>query len=652
MKLFSAVPVGNARSLNLAAFPAPKRMVLVFVACAGSALAQTYLASRAPSELKKLSLEELLTIEVTSVSRRPEKLAETASAIQVITQEDIHRSGVTSLPEALRLAPNLQVAQVNSHDWAISARGFNNTLANKLLVMIDGRAVYTPLYAGVFWEVQNVLLEDVDRIEVVSGPGGTLWGANAVNGVINIITRSAKDTQGLLVTGGGGSLLQDFGAVRYGGGVGSNFFYRVYGQRFDRNNSILANGNDASDRWDMTQGGFRTDWYPSDANALTFQGDFYAGTLQGGLADTQVDGQNALGRWAHVFSEESELQVQMYFDRTWRDIPNQLAEDLKTYDFDFQHRFACGEGQRIVYGAGYRLMQDRVKNSPLISFLPPDRNLQLFSGFLQDEITLVPERVKFTIGTKLEHNDFSGWEVQPSARLAWTPATNQILWAAISRAVRSPSRIDTDFFFPSPPVPPGVTNFSGSRGFDSENVLAYELGYRVEPFSRLSLSAAPYYNFYEDLRSIDQTSPTSFLFENHFKGEVWGIELSANYRVTDWWRLRGGYNYVHKHLWPTASNALSTVREGNDPQNQFSLQSIMDLPGHLQFDMTARYVDTLPSPNVPSYLTFDVRVAWQFKNLELSIVGQNLLDNRHAEFRGNPPEEIERSVYGKVSWSF
>src|SRR6266516_4160343 len=635
MKLFSAVPVGNARSLNLVAFSAPKRMVLVFVACAGSALAQTYLASRAPSELKKLSLEELLNIEVTSVSRRPEKLSETASAIQVITQEDIRRSGATSLPEALRLAPNLQVAQVDSHDWAISARGFNNTLANKLLVMIDGRAVYTPLYAGVFWEVQNVLLEDVDRIEVVSGPGGTLWGANAVNGVINIITRSAKDTQGLLVTGGAGSLLQDFGAVRYGGGVGSNFFYRVYGQRFDRNNSILANGNDASDRWDMTQGGFRTDWYPSDANALTFQGDYYSGSEQGAVADTKVNGQNALGRWAHVFSEESELEVQIYFDRTWRNIPNQLAEELKTYDFDFQHHFAWGERQTIVYGAGYRLMQDRVRNSPSLSFLPPNRDLQLFSGFLQDDITLVPERLKFTLGTQLEHNDFSGWEVQPSGRLAWTLATNQILWAAISRAVRSPSRIDTDFFFPSPPVPPGVTNFSGNRGFDSENLLAYELGYRVQPFSRLSLSAAPYYNFYDDLRSIDQTSPTNFVFENHFKGEVWGIELSANYRATDWWRLSGGYNYVHKHLWPPTTNALASVREGNDPQHQFSAQSIMDLPAHLQFDVTARYVDTLPSPNVPSYLTFDVRLAWTpIPRLELSVVGQNLLDNQHPEFGG------------------
>jgi len=280
--------------------------------------------------------------------------------------------------------------------------------------------------------------------------------------------------------------------------------------------------------------------------------------------------------------------------------------------------------------------------------------LQLFSGFVQDEITLAPERLKFTIGTKLEHNDFSGWEVQPSARLAWTPTTNQILWAAVSRAVRSPSRIDSDFVLPSPPVPPGATTFSGSRSFDSEKLLAYELGYRIQPFTRLSLSAAPYYNFYEDLRSIDQTSTNSFIFENHFKGEVWGIELSANYRATDWWRFRGGYNYLHKHLWPTTTNALESVREGNDPHHQFSLQSIMDLPGHFQFDLTARYVDTLPSPNVPSYLTFDVRLAWiPIPRLELSVVGQNLLDNQHPEF-GNVTgrREIERSVYGKLSWSF
>jgi len=381
---------------------------------ASSAFSQISDTNSSPSALKKLSLEELMHIEVTSVSRSPERLFDAASAVQVITGDDVRRSGATSIPEALRLAPNLDVAQVNSHDWAISARGFNNTIANKLLVMIDGRTVYTRLYAGVFWDVQNVLLEDLDRIEVVSGPGGTLWGANAVNGVINIITKSAKDTQGTYLSGAGGSLLQDFGAARYGGSIGTNLYYRVYGQRFDRNSTVFPSGQDAADSSEMTQGGFRLDWYPSDGNTLTLQGDAYGGNEQGQPSDTTLNGQNVLGRWTHTFSPESDLQVQTYFDRTWRRIPGTFAEDLKTYDFDFQHRFALGERQSIVWGAGYRLMQDEVENSPALAFLPPNRNLQLFSGFLQDEITLIPERLKFTAGTKVEHNDFSGVEVQPS----------------------------------------------------------------------------------------------------------------------------------------------------------------------------------------------------------------------------------------------
>lgn len=625
-------------------------VAFALVTLTGGAFAQTEQAIPSPSALKKLSVEQLMDIEVTSVSKRPEKLSGTASAIQVITQDDIHRSGASSLPEALRLAPNLEVAQVNSHDWAISARGFNNTLANKLLVMIDSRTIYTPLYAGVFWDVQNVLLEDVDRIEVVSGPGGTLWGANAVNGVINIITKGAKDTQGLLVTAGGGSWLQDFGAVRYGGSVSSNVFFRVYGQRFDRNSALLPTGHDPTNGWDMTQGGFRVDGYSAEANQWTLQGDAYSGSEQGVLADTTVDGQNVLGRWTHTFSAESDLQVQTYFDRTWRRIPNSFAEDLKTYDFDCQHRFLIGERQSAVWGAGYRLMQDEVRNSPAFACLPPRRDMQLFSGFLQDEITLVPARLKLTLGTKLEHNDFSGFEVQPSARIAWTPDERQTIWTAISRAVRSPSRIDSDFFFPaSPPFA-----LAGGPNFDSEKLIAYELGYRVRPYQKLTVSLATYFNRYEDLRSLNRLTATNQIFANDFEGETWGVELSANWQAMDWWRLRGGYTYLHKELRPTSPAANPSVREGNDPENQFSLQSVVDLPAHFQFDATARYVDMLPSPVVPGYFTFDVRLAWQYKdNLELSLVGQNLLDNRHPEFSSPAAHwEIPRSIYGKVTWRF
>jgi iron complex outermembrane recepter protein len=603
-----------------------------------------------PAELKRLSLEDLLNQDVTVVARRPEKLSASPSAVQVITGEDIARSGATSLPEALRLAPNLEVAQVNSHDWAVSARGFNNTLANKLLVMIDGRTVYTPLDAGVFWDAQNVLLADIDRIEVVSGPGGTLWGANAVNGVINIVTKSARETQGLLLEGGAGSLLQDFGAVRYGGSNGSNLFYRVYAQRFDRNGTVFANGNDAMDSWDMSQGGFRMDWYPSDVNTLTVQGDAYSGSEAGKPGDTFLDGQNVLGRWSHTISDTSDLSVQAYFDRTWREIPDEFAEDLKTYDLDVQHRFALGERQSVTWGGGYRLMEDSVKNSAALAFIPADRNMQLFSAFVQDQIELVPDRLQLTLGTKLEHNDFSGFELQPSARLAWTLSDRQTLWAAVSRAVRSPSRVDSDVELPGTPPFQVV----GGTNFDSETVLAYEAGYRVNPVERLSISLATFYNDYDHLRSLNELTPTNFVIGNGFRGQTWGLELSGTYQPLAWWRLRGGYTYLNKLLWRHGAAVNPSVREGNDPENQALLQSIMDLPAHFQLDLVARYVDTLNNPHVPSYGTFDARLAWWYKGcLEFSIVGQNLWDNQHPEFGAVATRrEIPRSVFGKIAWWF
>jgi len=642
-------PSGQKKLLVLRFRKISLPIVCATMALAFGAFAQTNEVNT-PVELKRLSLEDLLNQDVTVVSRRAEKLSEAPSAVQVITSEDIQRSGATSLPEALRLAPNLEVAQVNSHDWAISARGFNNTLANKLLVMIDGRTVYTPLDAGVFWDVQNVLLEDIDRIEVVSGPGGSLWGANAVNGVINIVTKSAKDTQGLMLEGGGGSLLQDFGAVRYGGGNGTNLFFRVYAQRFDRNDTVFPNGDDADDSWDMSQGGFRVDWYSSDMNTLTVQGDAYSGSEAATNGPTFVDGQNMLARWTHTISDTSDLTVQTYFDRTWRQIPDSFAEDLETYDLDIQHRFALAGRQSITWGAGYRLMDDDVQNSATIAFLPPKRNMQLFSGFVQDEIALVPDRLQLTLGTKLEHNDFSGFEVQPSARLAWTPDERQTVWGAVSRAVRSPSRVDSDLRTPG--TPPFL--LAGNPDFDAETVLAYEAGYRVRPLDRLSLSLAGYYNEYNDLRSVDSLTPTNFIIGNGFKGQTWGFELSGNYQVTDNWRLRGGYTYLNKLLWSHRPGVLPSVREGNDPENQVLIQSILDLPAHFQFDAVGRYVDTLHNPHVPSYVAFDLRLAWWYKGkVEVSIIGQNLWDNQHPEFGAAATrQEIPRSVFGKVAWWF
>jgi len=398
------------------------------------------------------------------------------------------------------------------------------------------------------------------------------------------------------------------------------------------------------------------DYYPSSASTFTLQGDSYSGSEDNtvGSKDSKLDGQNLLGRWSQIYSEESDLTVQLYFDRTWRrDIPSTLTDEMVTYDIDVQRRFPLGKRQSITCGAGYRLMLDNAPTStPFVGFVPQRRHMQLFSGFAQDEITLVREKLKLTIGTKLEHNDFSGFEVQPSARLAWTPTDHQMVWGAVSRAVRSPSRIDVDYHIPK--TPPYA--IAGGPNFEAEKVIAYELGYRIQPLRKLSLSLAAFYNQYDDIYSVELANPPAplpYTIQNGTKGQSWGAELSGVYQVMDWWRWRGGYTWFHKDLWSrpghnVPDNVLASL--GNDPQNQFVLQSTMDLPAHFQFDITARFVDTLPNPNVPSYFALDARLAWQYKGVELSIVGQNLSDKRHPEFSST--QQVPRSVYGKVAWRF
>ncbi|TMB86911.1 MAG: hypothetical protein E6J45_13170 [Chloroflexi bacterium] len=402
--------------------------------------------------LKKLSIEQLMNLQVTSVSKRPERLSQTASAIQVITRDDMRRSGASSLPEVLRLATNLQVAQVDARQWAISARGFNSTTANKLLVLIDGRTVYTPLFSGVFWDVQEVPLTDVDRIEVISGPGATLWGANAVNGVINVITQGAKQTQGLLLSGGGGTEQRAFGTVRYGGALGSSVRYRIYGRGFGREATALPSGQDAADDWHLGQGGFRMDWDASNVNRVTLQGDLYDGRIaQRSAGDITVGGGNVMAKWSYTISDRSSLAAQLYYDRTHRHIPGTFGEDLDTYDVDLQHRARLGVRHDVVWGLGYRLSNDRVANSSALAFLPPQVARQWFTGFVQDEIALVPNRLHVALGSKIEHNDYTGFEIQPSGRVNWGLSPSGTLWAAVSRALRTPSRIDRELFAPAQP---------------------------------------------------------------------------------------------------------------------------------------------------------------------------------------------------------
>jgi len=630
--------------------------VVVLLACTDGTLAEPA-AAEAASELKKLGLEELMNMEVTTASKRAEKLAEVPAVIQVITGDDIRRSGASSIPEALRLAANLQVAQVASSQWAISARGFNGTAANKLLVLIDGRSAYTPLFSGVFWDVQDTLLQDVDRIEVISGPGGTIWGANAVNGIVNIITKSARDTQGLYLEGGAGSELRGFGGLRYGGELRPDLHFRLYGKYFDRDDTVFPNGDDATNAWHMGQGGFRVDWDATNNNVLTLQGDLYDGRVdQADGNETVVTGGNLLGRWTHPFAEDSDLQFQAYYDRTRRRIPDLFSEDLDTYDVDLNHRFPLGRRQNIAWGLGYRLIEDEVGNSAALAFLPAQKSFQIFSAFLQDEITIVEDRLRVTLGSKFEHNDYTDFEFQPTARLIWTPTERQTLWAAVSRAVRTPSRIDEHLFVPGTPP---FSVFAGGSNFVSEELLAYEAGYRVQPYAKLSLSVSGFYHDYDDLRSIEPVLPnTDFpaVFANGLEGETYGVELAATYQMTPWWRLRGGYTFLEKDidLKPGSRDLNQGRGEGNDAEQHFLLRSSVDLPRHVEFDAAIRYVDTLTAPNVPSYIGIDLRLGWRpIRDLELAIVGQNLLDNQHPEFGAAATrQEIERSVYGKITWRF
>jgi iron complex outermembrane receptor protein len=607
-------------------------------------------AGQGPVPYKKLSLEELMNVEVTSVSKRPEKLAETASAIQVITQEDIRRSGATHLPEALRLATNLEVDQIDSGQWAVSARGFNGALANKMLVLIDGRTVYSPLFAGVFWDAQDVLLEDVERIEVISGPGATLWGANAVNGVINVITKSAKDTQGVLLEGGGGAGLQGLGGVRYGGALGPNLYFRVYGKYTDRDSTVFPNGRDAGNAYHMGQGGFRLDWKKSGANLFTLQGDIYETHMAvTGTNDAVNRGANVLGRWSHTISENSDFKLQIYFDQARRDVSGSYGDILDTWDVDFQHRFSLGGRNDIVWGAGYRLVEDDFRSGAL-ALVPPRRSLQTFSLFAQDEIALAKDWLHLTLGTKLEHNDYTGFEIQPSVRLAEKLSAKQTLWQAISRAIRAPSRIDRDL------VIPPVT--FGSPDFESEKLRAYELGYRVQPLEQLSLSLAGFYNDYNDIRSEEEVNPPApfpLVFGNGQKGESYGAELTAEYRVTNWWRLRAGETELRVHIRPKPGSTDTSYGEAEaaDSNHHSSLRSSFDLPRHFEFDPAFRYVSriTNPSQAVPGYNELDLRLAWRpTRRVEFSITGQNLVHDHHAEF-GAPPtgQQIKRTVFGRVT---
>lgn len=634
-------------------FISKKFVFLLVVICSNlAALGQQFFS---PRELKKLSVEELMNVEVTLVSRTPEKLTETASAIQVITGEDIRRSGATNLPEALRLAPNLQVAQYSSNIWIISARGFNNIFSNKLLVMIDGRTVYTPLYGGVLWEQQNVLLEDVERIEVVSGPGGTLWGANAVNGVINIVTKHTRQTKGLYASASAGTFLKGAAALRYSGKLGKNAWYKAYGQYLNHNPTHLQNGADNNDAWKLLQAGFRIDWDASVKDKITLQGDYYDGRINSAADRSPLNGQNLLARWSRQLSPTADFSTQVYYDRYFRaDAPSISSDEMNTLDADFQHRFAPGKKHTMVWGAGFRYVKDNAYFAPaaIAVISPRYKQLNLFNAFAQDEF-MFSQRWRLNGGIKLLHNVYTGWEWQPNLRLAWQKPQST-LWAAISRVVRTPSRFDVDYYLPLAPQPPSVPSIAGGPSFVSEKLLAYEAGYRLQPNKKSSFSLSLFYNQYRDLYSVEAKPGTlTYQIQNGSAANAWGAELSTAYQLLPTWQVKGGYTFFAKNIYAKKDRAFNPDYLGNDARNQVLLQSMLDLPFHLHFDLTARYRDplqaTIATAYISSYHTLDARLAYINNGWEVAVVGQNLERRYHREFG---PFEIPRSVYAKISARF
>jgi iron complex outermembrane receptor protein len=641
-------------------------------------------------DLTNLSITDLMNVPIYSASKHEQRAAETPAALTVLSQDDIRRSGMTSIPELLRMVPGLDVAQINANQWAISSRGFNDLYSNKLQVLMDGRSVYTPLFSGVYWDSIDYVLPDLDRIEVVRGPGATLWGSNAVDGVISITSKSAKDTQGWLLEGVGSNEEQQ-GSVRFGGKIDDTTYFRVYSKYRRTDDFEMANGNDAHDGWQDVRGGFRFDKYATPDDTVTLQGDVHnervaqtlnfpvltAPFVQPRPVSDNDDGANLLGRWRHVVSDTSDFTLQAYYDRIDRgDV--ELGYSLDTFDVDFQHRFALDKSNELIWGGDVRALRDNIGDTPRGTFNPTRRDEYLVSGFVQDDWTIVAERLHFIVGTKLEQNSYSGFEIEPSGRLLFTPNDHNTFWGAISRAVRTPSRWEQDsrlLFSTLPPsaqtggLPAEIDTF-GNGAFDSEDLLAYELGYRVKATETLSFDVSGFFNSYNNLRGgvtgtpffVPGPSPHILVpvtLNNGTYGESFGAEFAANWNISSQWRVTGSYSWLQVELHHDAgtANTLETIYEGASPRNQFQLRSYFDILKNLELNTALYYVDDLKTGNIPAYTRVDLNVAWRPKDdVTLSAGVQNIFDNRHAEFASplflTATTEIPRTYYARLDFQF
>lgn len=642
-------------------------------------------------DLTQKSLEDLMNIEVTSVSKKEQKTSQAAAAVFVISREDIRRSGALNIPDLLRMVPGLDVAQIDAGKWAISARGFNGQYSDKLLVLIDGRTVYTPIFAGVFWDSQNVPLASIERIEIIRGPGAAVWGSNAMNGVINIITQSSADTQGGYVTGGAGNASTGPEAVVYGGKARGLGAYRIFAEGFQANSLPTFAGLDGKDDWRLIHGGFRTDSTLSAKDLLTTEGEAYQGnagefatvpvTLSPPATETialrdRYSGWNLVTRWNRTISPRSDTSLQIYFDRTNRgDTTYNLG--LITFDIDFQHHALLGTRQDIVWGLGYRVSSDHTDPTLRILFTPANRVYQLFSVFAQDEIAILPNRLQLSVGARVEHNIYTGFDFQPSGTMAWTPDSKNMVWGAISGAERTPSRGDIDFRInyaavPGPGNLPTLISLIGNPRFKNERVTSYQAGYRNTLTSRFTVDSTIFYNRYRDVESVEpgvpgmETSPAPAhllvpsYFGNGLYGETHGVEVFANWKVANAWTLSPGYAFLATHMHTQAGSQDFTDAagdEGSNPDHQAQLRSSVSLPWNLQWNASAYFVNRLPSAGVPSYTRFDTGLIWHAgERVSLSVVGQNLLKNLHPEYAGASVSVqsglMRRDAYAKLAWSF
>jgi iron complex outermembrane recepter protein len=654
------------------------------------ALRAVHAQSAAP-DITDLQIEDLMNIDVTSASKKEQKIIRVPAAIFVITQEDILRSGATNIPDLLRMVPGLEVAQNDASTWAISARGFNAQISNKLLVLIDGRAVYTPLFSGVYWDAQDVPLDSIERIEIIRGPGATVWGTNAVNGVINIITKSAKQTQRGIATGEGGTVEHGSGTVRYGGRIGARGSYRAFADGFAMSAFLAPDHQNAEDDWYSYHGGFRLDEDLSQKDSLTAEGEAIEGN-EGERVSTIVSlvppsdatldlrehfsGWNVLGRWKRVLSTGSDNTLQVYVDRSNRDDPT-FGFGLTTFDADFQHHGAWGRRQDVVWGVGYRLNSDRIANDFIFSANPARLNYQIFSSFVQDEIAIRPDHLYASIGTKLEHNHFTGWNLQPTARLTWAPEDREMLWAAVSGAQRTPSRGETAIRFnlevlPGPDNLPLLISVFGNPKLKDERLIATEAGFRKALTNKLSFDSTVFFNHYKDIRSLEPGSPSletdpppphfllPFDFSNLLYGETHGFETFASVKLADRWTLSPGYSFLTMHIHRDAASLdvlTGPQTEGGNPNQQAQLRSNVNLPWHCQWTTAAYFVGRLPAQNIPSYTRLDTNLEWQAsERISLNLVGQNLLRGLHQEYVGVDSTVlnsfIRRSAYAKVTWRF